>query len=76
MTASNDDATNNWRTPLSAAALVIGLALLALSLVATAGLVAQGCGDKGGYRGGKKSKARLWLDEHDWLYRLRRTEWA
>ncbi|MBL8974794.1 MAG: hypothetical protein JNK56_29630, partial [Myxococcales bacterium] len=37
--------------------------LLALSLVATAGLVAQGCGDKGGYRGGKKSKARLWLDE-------------
>lgn len=33
MTASNDDASNNWRTPLSAAALVIGLALLALSLV-------------------------------------------
>lgn len=37
--------------------------LLALSLVATAGLVAQGCGDKGGYRGGKKSKARQWLDQ-------------
>jgi hypothetical protein len=37
--------------------------LLALSLVATAGLAAQGCGDKGGYRGGKKSKARQWLDE-------------
>ncbi len=35
---------------------------LALSLVVSAGVVLAGCGDKGGYRGGKKSKARAWLD--------------
>ena len=39
--------------------------LLAFSLVLSAGVVlpGAGCGDKGGYRGGKKSKARAWLDE-------------
>jgi hypothetical protein len=39
--------------------------LLAFSLVLSAGVVlpGAGCGDKGGYRGGKKSKARQWLDE-------------
>ena len=37
--------------------------LLALSLVVGAGVAVAGCGDKGGYRGGKKSKARQWLDD-------------
>lgn len=37
--------------------------LLALSLTLSAGVVLAGCGDKGGYRGGKKSKARAWLDD-------------
>ena len=32
--------------------------LLALSLVVCAGVSLPGCGDKGGYRGGKKTKAR------------------
>ena len=36
--------------------------LLALSLVVCAGVSLPGCGDKGGYRGGKKTKARQWLD--------------
>lgn len=37
--------------------------LLALSLVACAGVSLSGCGDKSGYRGGKKTKARQWLDD-------------
>ncbi len=37
--------------------------LLALSLAVAAGVALPGCGDKGGYRGGKKTKARAWLDE-------------
>ncbi len=36
--------------------------LLALSLVATAVVASPGCGDKGGYKGGKKSEARMWLE--------------
>ena len=36
---------------------------LALSLAVSAGVALPGCGDKSGYRGGKKTKAREWLDE-------------
>jgi len=36
--------------------------LLALSLAVSAAVASPGCGDKGGYRGGKKSAARQWLD--------------
>ncbi len=37
-------------------------ALFALSLAVVGGVGLAGCGDKGGYRGGKKSKMRQWLD--------------
>ena len=37
--------------------------LLALSMVVCAGVSLPGCGDKSGYRGGKKTKMRMWLDD-------------
>lgn len=35
---------------------------LALTLAVTAVVASPGCGDKGGYKGGKKSEARMWLE--------------
>jgi hypothetical protein len=56
-------APSRLETPMTLCRTFTSSTLLALSLVVCAGVSLPGCGDKGGYRGGKKTKMRQWLDD-------------